>query len=62
MSFTNETVTVISEGRVKAQAVVVFSSLRKIRVNMQGVPMDFRNDTKGNWTTKLSGLSFRLMI
>jgi|TARA_B110000259_G_scaffold70954_1_gene83600 hypothetical protein len=61
MSFTSETVTIISDAGVEAQAVVVSSSTSKIRVNMQGVAMDFRNDAKGNWTAKFSGLSFTLL-
>ncbi|MDT2074084.1 MAG: hypothetical protein RMX60_11520 [Planktomarina sp.] len=61
MSFTSETVTIISDAGVEAQAVVVSSSPSKIRVNMQGVAMDFRNAAKGSWTAKFSGLSFTLL-
>ena len=58
---TTETVTVVSDSGVEAQAIVVSSTPQKIRVNMQGVAMDFLNDPKGNWTARLSGLSFSLL-
>ena len=61
MPHTNKTVTIISDAGVEALAIVVSTSPQKIRVNMQGVAMDFRNDTKGNWTTKISGMSFTLL-
>ena len=61
MSVPNETVTIISDAGVEAQAIVVSSSPSKVRVNMQGLAMDFRYDAKGNWTTKLSGLSLTLL-
>ena len=55
------TVTVVSDSGVEAQAIVVSSTPQKIRVNMLGVAMDFLNDPKGNWTARLSGLSFSLL-
>ena len=55
------TVTVVSDSGVEAQAIVVSSTPRKIRVNMQGVPMNFLSDPKGNWIARLSGLSFSLL-
>ena len=60
ISATN-TVTVVSSSGIEVEAIVVSNSPKKIRVNMQGVAMDFRNDAKGNWTAKFSGLSFTLL-
>ena len=54
-------VIVVSESGVEAEAIVVSSSAKKIRVNMQGVPMDFLTDSKGNWVANFSGLSFSLL-
>ena len=53
--------TVVSSSGIEVEAIVVSNSPKKIRVNMQGVAMDFMNDNKGNWTAKLSGLSFSLV-
>ena len=53
---------VISDAGVEADAIVVTLSQTKIRVNMQGVPMDFRKDAKRNWGTSFSGLHFSLKI
>ena len=60
ISATN-TMTVVSSSGIDVEAIVVSNSPKKIRVNMQGVAMDFMNDNKGNWTAKLSGLSFSLV-
>ena len=60
ISATN-TVTVVSSSGIEVEAIVVSNSPKKIRVNMQGVAMDFMNDNKGNWTAKLSSLSFSLV-
>ena len=54
-------VIVVSESGVEAEAIVVSSSAKKIRVNMQGVPMDFLTDSKGNWVANFSGLNFSLL-
>ncbi|MDT2084941.1 MAG: hypothetical protein RMX62_08675 [Planktomarina sp.] len=54
-------VIVVSESGVEAEAIVVSSSAKKIRINMQGVPMDFLTDSKGNWVANFSGLSFSLL-
>ena len=54
-------VIVVSESGVEAEAIVVSSSAKKIRVNMQGVPLDFLTDSKGNWITNFSGLNFSLL-
>ena len=54
-------VIVVSESGVEAEAIVVSSSAKKTRVNMQGVPLDFLTDSKGNWVTNFSGLSFSLL-
>ena len=54
-------VIVVSESGVEAEAIVVSSSAKKIRVNMQGVPLDFLTDSKGNWVANFSGLSFSLL-
>ena len=60
ISATN-TATVVSSSGIEVEAIVVSNSPKKIRVNMQGVAMDFMNDNKGNWTAKLSSLSFSLV-
>ena len=49
-------ITVISDAGVEADAIVVTLSQTKIRVNMQGVPMDFHKDTKGKWGANFSGM------
>ena len=54
-------VIVVSESGVEAEAIVVSSSAKKARVNMQGVPLDFLTDSKGNWVANFSGLSFSLL-
>jgi len=54
-------VIVVSESGVEAEAIVVSSSAKKTRVNMQGVPLDFLTDSKGNWVANFSGLSFSLL-
>ena len=54
-------VIVVSESGVEAEAIVVSSSAKKVRVNMQGVPLDFLTDSKGNWVANFSGLSFSLL-
>jgi hypothetical protein len=54
-------VIVVSESGVEADAIVVSSSTKKIRVNMQSVPLDFLTDSKGNWVANFSGLSFSLL-
>ena len=54
-------VIVVSESGVEAEAIVVSSSAKKIRVNMQSVPLDFLADSKGNWVANFSGLSFSLL-
>ena len=54
-------VIVVSESGVEAEAIVVSSSAKKIRINMQGVPMDFLTDSKGNWVANFSGLNFSLL-
>lgn len=53
-------ITVISDAGVEADAVVVTLKKTKIRVNMQGVPMDFRKDTKGIWVANFSGMNFSI--
>ena len=53
-------VIVVSESGVEAEAIVVSSSAKKVRVNMQSVPLDFLTDSKGNWVANFSGLSFSL--
>ena len=53
-------ITVISDAGVEADAVVVTQKQTKIRVNMQGVPMDFRKDTRGNWVANFSGMNFSI--
>ena len=53
-------ITVISDAGVEAEAVVVTLKQTKIRVNMQGVPMDFRKDTRGNWVANFSGMNFSI--
>ena len=53
-------ITVISDAGVEADAIVVTLSQTKIRINMQGVPMDFRKDARGNWTANLSGMHFNI--
>jgi len=53
-------ITVISDAGVEADAVVVTIKQTKIRVNMQGVPMDFRKDTRGNWVANFSGMNFSI--
>ncbi|MDB0060177.1 hypothetical protein N9E97_02230 [Planktomarina sp.] len=53
-------ITVISDAGVEADAVVVTLKQTKIRVNMQGVPMDFRKDTRGNWVANFSGMNFSI--
>jgi|TARA_B100000780_G_C21037765_1_gene416258 hypothetical protein len=53
-------ITVISDAGVEADAIVVTLSQTKIRVNMQGVPMDFRKDARGNWAANLSGMHFNI--
>ena len=53
-------ITVISDAGVEADAVVVTLKQTKIRVNMQGVPMDFRRDTRGNWVANFSGMNFSI--
>ena len=53
-------ITVISDAGVEADAIVVTLSQTKIRVNMQGVPMDFHKDARGNWYANFSGLHFGL--
>ena len=53
-------ITVISDAGVEAEAVVVTLKQTKIRVNMQGVPMDFHKDTRGNWVANFSGMSFSI--
>ena len=55
-----EPIIVISDAGVEADAIVVTLSQTKIRVNMQGVAMDFRKDARGNWGTNFSGLHFSL--
>ena len=55
-----ELITVISDAGVEADAIVVILSQNKIRVNMQGVPMDFRKDTRGNWVANFSGMNFSI--
>ena len=55
------TVIVVSDSGVEAEAIVVSSSAKKIRVNMQSVPLDFLTDRKGNWIANFSGLSFSLL-
>ena len=54
-------VIVVSDSGVEAEAIVVSSSAKKVRVNMQGVPLDFLTDSKGNWVANFSGLSFSLL-
>ena len=54
-------VIVVSESGVEAEAIVVSSSAKKVRVNMQSVPLDFLTDSKGNWIANFSGLSFSLL-
>jgi len=54
-------VIVVSESGVEAEAIVVSSSAKKVRVNMQSVPLDFLTDSKGNWVANFSGLSFSLL-
>ena len=54
-------VIVVSESGVEAEAIVVSSSAKKVRVNVQGVPLDFLTDSKGNWVANFSGLSFSLL-
>ena len=54
-------VIVVSESGVEAEAIVVSSSAKKVRVNMQSVPLDFLADSKGNWVANFSGLSFSLL-
>jgi len=54
-------VIVVSESGVEAEAIVVSSSAKKTRVNMQSVPLDFLTDSKGNWVANFSGLSFSLL-
>ena len=54
-------VIVVSESGVEAEAIVVSSSAKKVRVNMQSVPLDFLTDNKGNWVANFSGLSFSLL-
>ena len=53
-------ITLISDAGVEADAIVVILSQTKIRVNMQGVPMDFRKDAKGNWGANFSGMHFSI--
>ena len=53
-------ITVISDAGVEADAVVVTLKQTKIRVNMQGVPLDFRKDTKGIWVASFSGMNFSI--
>jgi len=55
------TVTVVSDSGVEAEALVVSSSAKKIRINMQGVPLNFLIDSKGNWIAKFSGLNFSIL-
>jgi len=54
-------VIVVSESGVEAEAIVVSSSAKKIRVNMQGVPLNFLADSKGKWVANFSGLNFSLL-
>ena len=54
-------VIVVSESGVEAEAIVVSASAKKVRVNMQSVPLDFLTDIKGNWVANFSGLSFSLL-
>ena len=54
-------VIVVSESGVEAEAIVVSSSAKKVRVNMQSVPLDFLTDSKGNWVANFSGLIFSLL-
>jgi hypothetical protein len=53
-------ITVISDAGVEAEAIVVIASQTKIRVNMQGVPIDFRKDARGNWRASFSGMHFSI--
>tara|TARA_B110000037_G_scaffold205720_1_gene250893 strand:- start:320 stop:514 length:195 start_codon:yes stop_codon:yes gene_type:complete len=53
-------ITLISDAGVEADAIIVTLSQTKIRVNMQGVPMDFRKDAIGNWVANFSGMDFSI--
>ena len=53
-------ITVLSDAGVEADAIVVILGQTKIRVNMQGVPMDFRKDARGNWRANFSGMHFSI--
>ena len=55
------TVTVVSDSGVEADARFVSSYAKKIRINMQGVPLNFLIDSKGNWIAKFSGLNFSIL-
>ena len=53
-------ITLISDAGVEADAIIVTLSQTKIRVNMQGVPMDFRKDATGNWVANFSCMHFSI--